>query len=185
MAELNGHVMRCVRDQNGNHVIQKCIECVPTGEVAFMIDSFKVRFRHCFPVSHPTTKLVLSRSITLPRKLSLTALIVLVLLQSQVVMLSAHPYGCRVIQRVLEHCQDKERVRSVMTEVLSSVCQLAQDQYGNYVVQHVLERGAPSDRTTVISAAAWLQCLSTAHLFARLSHPCLRCLSLYCRSSRS
>ena len=42
VAELNGQVMRCVRDQNGNHVIQKCIECVPTGEVAFMIDSFKV-----------------------------------------------------------------------------------------------------------------------------------------------
>jgi hypothetical protein len=25
-AELHGHVMRCVLDQNGNHVIQKCIE---------------------------------------------------------------------------------------------------------------------------------------------------------------
>lgn len=26
--ELEGHVMQCVRDQNGNHVIQKCIEQV-------------------------------------------------------------------------------------------------------------------------------------------------------------
>ena len=25
-AELHSHVMRCVLDQNGNHVIQKCIE---------------------------------------------------------------------------------------------------------------------------------------------------------------
>lgn len=26
-----------------------------------------------------------------------------------VVPLSTHPFGCRVIQRVLEHCQDAER----------------------------------------------------------------------------
>lgn len=26
--ELDGHVLKCVKDQNGNHVVQKCIECV-------------------------------------------------------------------------------------------------------------------------------------------------------------
>jgi pumilio RNA-binding family len=109
VAELEAQVMRCVRDQNGNHVIQKCIECVPTPHVAFMIDSFT----------------------------------------GHVASLSSHPYGCRVIQRVLEHCSDAVRLRSVMAEVLAATCQLAQDQYGNYVVQHVLERGASEDRTTV------------------------------------
>ena len=33
--------MRCVRDQNGNHVIQKCIECVPSEEIDFIISSFE------------------------------------------------------------------------------------------------------------------------------------------------
>ena len=56
--ELDGHVMRCVRDQNGNHVIQKCIECVPEVHIQFIISSFF----------------------------------------DQVVTLSTHPYGCRVIQ---------------------------------------------------------------------------------------
>jgi len=32
--------MRCVRDQNGNHVIQKCIECVPTEKIEFIISAF-------------------------------------------------------------------------------------------------------------------------------------------------
>lgn len=58
VAELDGHVMRCVRDQNGNHVIQKCIECVPEDVIQFIISTF----------------------------------------YGQVVMLSTHPYGCRVIQ---------------------------------------------------------------------------------------
>lgn len=56
--ELDGHIMRCVRDQNGNHVIQKCIECVPEDAIQFIVSTF----------------------------------------YDQVVTLSTHPYGCRVIQ---------------------------------------------------------------------------------------
>lgn len=40
VAELDGHVMRCVRDQNGNHVIQKCIECIPEDAIHFIISTF-------------------------------------------------------------------------------------------------------------------------------------------------
>lgn len=62
--ELDGHVLKCVKDQNGNHVVQKCIECVQPQSLQFIIDAFK----------------------------------------GQVFALSTHPYGCRVIQRILEHC---------------------------------------------------------------------------------
>ena len=58
LSELQGNVMRCVRDQNGNHVVQKCIECVPPSHV------------------HP----------------------ILRFFYGNVVPLSMHPYGCRVIQ---------------------------------------------------------------------------------------
>lgn len=58
VAELDGQVMRCVRDQNGNHVIQKCIECVPQDVIHFIISTF----------------------------------------YGQVLVLSTHAYGCRVIQ---------------------------------------------------------------------------------------
>lgn len=59
--ELDGHIMRCVRDQNGNHVIQKCIESIPTEKIGFIISAF----------------------------------------HGQVAVLSMHPYGCRVIQVML------------------------------------------------------------------------------------
>lgn len=58
VAELDGHIMRCVRDQNGNHVIQKCIECIPEDAIQFIVSTF----------------------------------------YDQIVTLSTHPYGCRVIQ---------------------------------------------------------------------------------------
>lgn len=39
--ELDGHLIKCVKDQNGNHVVQKCIECVPHVHLQFIIDAFK------------------------------------------------------------------------------------------------------------------------------------------------
>ena len=36
--ELDGHVLKCIKDQNGNHVIQKCIERIPAERIQFIID---------------------------------------------------------------------------------------------------------------------------------------------------
>ena len=58
ISELDGYVMQCVENQNGNHVIQKCIECVPPEHTKFILSAF----------------------------------------HGQVVRLSTHLYGCRVIQ---------------------------------------------------------------------------------------
>lgn len=41
MRELDGYVLKCVKDQNGNHVVQKCIECVDPGYLHFIIIAFK------------------------------------------------------------------------------------------------------------------------------------------------
>ncbi|KAF7843114.1 pumilio-like protein 5 isoform X1 [Senna tora] len=108
--ELDGHVMRCVHDQNGNHVIQKCIECIPVEKINFIISAFK----------------------------------------GQVPALSTHPYGCRVIQRVLEHCSDEQHIQCIVDEILESAYVLAQDQYGNYVTQHVLKRGKQHEKSQLI-----------------------------------
>lgn len=58
-------------------------------------------------------------------------------LQGQVFSLSTHPYGCRVIQRILEHCTP-EQTSPILEELHQHTEQLLQDQYGNYVIQHVL-----------------------------------------------
>ncbi|KAF8392794.1 hypothetical protein HHK36_021031 [Tetracentron sinense] len=124
--ELDGQVMTCVYDQNGNHVIQKCIECVSTEKIGFIISAF------C----------------------------------GQVATLSTHPYGCRVIQRVLEHCTDELQSRCIVDEILESACALAQDQYGNYVTQHVLERGKPHERSQIIGKLTGKIVQMSQHKFA-------------------
>lgn len=56
-----------------------------------------------------------------------------------------HAYGCRVIQRILEHCIDEQK-QVILEEIKGSFSVLIQDQYGNYVIQHVLKHGRPTDR---------------------------------------
>ncbi|CAN0189797.1 unnamed protein product [Discosporangium mesarthrocarpum] len=64
-----------------------------------------------------------------------------------------HAYGCRVIQRILEHCIEDQK-QAILEEIKGNFSTLIQargeererDQYGNYVIQHVLKHGRPTDR---------------------------------------
>lgn len=60
-----------------------------------------------------------------------------------------HPYGCRVIQRVLEHCTEEQK-RPVLDQLHDNLLTLVADQYGNYVIQHVIEHGQPEDRERIV-----------------------------------
>ena len=67
-----------------------------------------------------------------------------------VVGLSTHPYGCRVVQRVLEHCTIEDVTTFIRRQILQSTIPLATDQYGNYVIQHMLEHGPESARCVAV-----------------------------------
>jgi len=120
--ELEGHVLKCIKDQNGNHVIQKVIEQVPEIYTQFIVETFT----------------------------------------NKVYQLAIHPYGCRVIQRILEHHSDQanyDRPFDIITtgpppyivkELLHYGLNLVQDQYGNYVIQHLLVHGKSTDRNEII-----------------------------------
>ena len=74
----------------------------------------------------------------------------------QVYSLSTHPYGCRVIQRILEFCLS-EQSAAILEELHSNTEALLQDQYGNYVIQHVLERGQPVIIRTMLSNRGFIR----------------------------
>lgn len=96
--------------------------------------------------------------------------------------LSTHPYGCRVIQRILEHCTG-EQTAPVLSELHAHTDQLIQDQYGNYVVQHVLEHGAPEDRSRLVAAVRGKVLQLSQHKFA--SNVVEKCVSHATRTERA
>jgi len=127
LMEFHHNVLSCIHDQNGNHVIQKCIEVVSK------------RARKARSNGDEKMYSFLNGQIDF--------VIQDVLVNAET--LSCHPYGCRVLQRVLEHC-DQVRKTEVLDEIMLSHRKLLDDQYGNYVIQHVLQYGREVDRDSIL-----------------------------------
>jgi pumilio RNA-binding family len=123
--ELHGAVASC--DPNGNHVIQKCVEV------------FGTRARQAAAMGdHDRAQLMSSQ---------MDFVIDAVLANATV--LSCHPYGCRVVQRILEHATEPKTIL-VLNEVRKSHHRLLDDPYGNFVIQHVLQYGRVQDRDSIV-----------------------------------
>lgn len=124
---LKGHILQCIFDRNGNHVIQKAILILNT-DAEKSSDHEEV----------PSSKKVLS---------------CLSMLVDEVVAyiedISKHPFGCRVIQRMIENFVGKHR-NIILDKIMERHEQLLDDQYGNYVVQRVITCGRPSDRLALL-----------------------------------
>ena len=100
----------------------------------------------------------------------------------QVFALSTHPYGCRVIQRILEHCTG-EQTKPILDELHQHTERLVQDQYGNYVIQHVLEHGRPEDKSKIVTELRGNVLVLSQHKFA--SNVVEKCVSHSSRAERA
>ncbi|KAL6493363.1 hypothetical protein OROGR_032497 [Orobanche gracilis] len=148
--KLFGHVLNLSLQMYGCRVIQKAIEVVDVDQKIKMVEELDGHVMRC--VRDQNGNHVIQKCIECVPEEHIQFIVTTFF--DQVVTLSTHPYGCRVIQRVLEHCMDETTQSKVMEEILGAVSMLAQDQYGNYVVQHVLEHGKPHERSTIIQELA-------------------------------
>ncbi|CAN1167143.1 Pumilio homolog 2 [Linum perenne] len=149
-AKLPGHVLTLSLQMYGCRVIQKAIEVVDLDQKIQMVGELEGHVMRC--VRDQNGNHVIQKCIECVPEENIQFIVTTFF--DQVVTLSTHPYGCRVIQRILEHCLDPKTQSKVMDEIMGSVSMLAQDQYGNYVVQHVLEHGKPHERSTIIKELA-------------------------------
>ena len=128
LSEYEGHVLSCIHDQNGNHVIQKCVE-VMSQKANCALSHGRDDDYHAF-----------NRGIQF----------IVDCVTDDIIPLSCHPYGCRVLQRMLEHCIPE--IKSfTMDQLLGCHRMLLDDQYGNYVIQHVLQYGRDIDRQSILN----------------------------------
>lgn len=128
LSEFHYNVLSCIHDQNGNHVIQKCIEVLSKRAKKEQIAGDSVKAAQVNQQINFIIDDVLVNTVTL----------------------SCHPYGCRVLQRILEHC-NPGRKEEVLNEIQKWHRKLLDDQYGNYVIQHVLQFGRESDRDGILA----------------------------------
>jgi hypothetical protein len=128
---LQGHVNEAIKNQQANHVLQKCIEVLPRGPARFIL-----------------------REIAEEQDTAVKTA------NSKVVKAATDKYGCRVLQRLIEHFSDSEEqyvdegLRQIVdrlieadgTRLEDAGSRLVNDPFANYVFQSLIEHKAWDDR---------------------------------------
>jgi len=171
-AEMKKELMDAVYGQDvvalclnthGCRMIQKAIQCLDQEDVCKLITKFK---DYVLPFTHdPNGNHVIQRCIQVMSSFSKCAMnngdpdlasslsgkmqFIIDDIVANVETLSAHRYGCRVVQRVVEHCEGKQK-QDVLDGIMSCDRKLAVDQYGNYVIQQVFMHGGEDDTAKIL-----------------------------------
>ncbi|XP_054780979.1 pumilio homolog 5-like isoform X2 [Prosopis cineraria] len=135
--QLSGQILPLSLQMYGCRVIQKALEVIELDQKTLLVQELDGHVMRC--VHDQNGNHVIQKCIECIPVGKIHFIISA--FQGQVPALSVHPYGCRVIQRILEHCSDEQCIQFIVDEIMESACVLSQDQYGNYVTQHVLKRG--------------------------------------------
>ncbi|KAG7270493.1 hypothetical protein CRUP_032789 [Coryphaenoides rupestris] len=142
---IRGHVLPLALQMYGCRVIQKALESISSEQQSDIVRELDGHVLKC--VKDQNGNHVVQKCIEC------------------VFVLSTHPYGCRVIQRILEHCT-QEQTLPILEELHQHSEQLGQDQYGNYVIQHVLEHGRPEDKSKIVAEVRGKVLVLSQHKFA-------------------
>ncbi|KDO35765.1 hypothetical protein SPRG_18907 [Saprolegnia parasitica CBS 223.65] len=149
---ISGRVLELALQMYGCRVIQKALELKNIPEKLHLISELTGHVLKCVKDqngNHVVQKCIEILPWKTPVAMDVGGFILSAFL-GNVYSLATHPYGCRVIQRVLEHCTEAQ-MAPILKEIHDCCCLLVEDQYGNYVIQHVLEHGQPSERSQVIN----------------------------------
>ncbi|EFJ40581.1 pumilio family protein, partial [Volvox carteri f. nagariensis] len=159
---LHGHVLQLSLQMYGCRVVQKALEVFTEDQQVDLVSELDGHVMRC--VRDQNGNHVIQKCIECVPTHRIAGLLDNFLMC--VVPLSTHPFGCRIIQRILEHVRDQRRRAAVMADILGAAVQLTQDQYGNYVIQHVLERGTPEEKSSIIGSLSATVVQLSMHKFA-------------------
>ena len=128
VSSIKGKVYLLVHDHNGNHVIQRSIAKINEYVALSDLEDHEV--------DEPTLNNLI------------TALdIIIDEVTTNMKELAKHPYGCRVVQRLIEHSVGEQKVRVLDCVFEGDMTnELITHEYGNYVIQRALTYGRPEGK---------------------------------------
>jgi pumilio RNA-binding family len=149
---VKGRVWQLSRDAKGCREVQRALEGASNDdertEIARELKGRVWEALHCPHANH-----VVQKCITSMRP-QCSLFIVQELLGGDIVRVAQHKYGCRILQRVLEHMTaddaTQKPVQDMCRVLLADVPGASCHPYGNYVMQHLLEHGGADARRHIV-----------------------------------
>lgn len=148
VARMLGHVRSLSLQMYGCRVIQKALEHISLASQIQLIAELKGQVLTC--VQDQNGNHVIQRIIERVPAHELGFIVDAFKESDLFYKLATHPYGCRVIQRMLEFCTHAQ-LASLLPCLHSCAKALMVDQYGNYVIQHVLEHGDATAKQAMLT----------------------------------
>ncbi|KAL8728588.1 MAG: hypothetical protein Q9166_005321 [cf. Caloplaca sp. 2 TL-2023] len=147
IAELqkDKQVMRCVKDQNGNHVIQKAIERIPAEHIQFIVNAFTGQVHELS--KHAYGCRVIQRM--LEHCIEPTRSTILHELHGCAQQLITDQYGNYVTQHVIEHGREEDRA-AIIALVTSQIILFSKHKFASNVVETCVKFGNAEQRKKII-----------------------------------
>ncbi|KAG6406782.1 hypothetical protein SASPL_134393 [Salvia splendens] len=148
ISALDPGFLALIKDLNGNHVVQRCLQCFTT-EDSKKITSWLLNLKTLDGFSPLGNVLLLSMLkdwflyVENSELLHAFRAFIFVGAAKYCLDIAMHQHGCCVLQRCITHSTGEFR-ENLVAEISANGLLLAQDAFGNYVVQFILELKIPS-----------------------------------------
>ncbi|KAL8689413.1 MAG: hypothetical protein Q9218_004913 [Villophora microphyllina] len=138
-------VMRCVKDQNGNHVVQKAIERIPAEHIQFIVNAFTGQVHELS--KHAYGCRVIQRM--LEHCVEPTRSAILQELHGCAQHLIGDQYGNYVTQHIIEHGREEDRTR-IISLVTSNIINYSKHKFASNVVETCIKFGKSEQRKKIV-----------------------------------
>lgn len=122
VSEFQDKVLLFIHDPNGNHVIQRCIQVMSAFPKQVANDDVVVDDDDCIKAEDDPNS---SSTSSLSDQMQFIVDDIV----ENIEMLSTHRYGCRVVQRAVEHCEAAQK-KAVLENIVACLDSLIVDHYG-------------------------------------------------------
>jgi hypothetical protein len=134
-----GQVWALSRDGKGCRDVQDAMDWVQSDEdCVAIVDELRGHVWEALCCPHANH--VLQKGIIKMRPQNSQFIIDELLQTGRVRYAARHKYGCRVLQRILEHCR-ADQVQPIVDDLLADAVMLSKHAYASYVMAHIFEQG--------------------------------------------
>eukprot|EP00418_Pyrodinium_bahamense_P009193 CAMPEP_0179110146 /NCGR_PEP_ID=MMETSP0796-20121207/51393_1 /TAXON_ID=73915 /ORGANISM="Pyrodinium bahamense, Strain pbaha01" /LENGTH=394 /DNA_ID=CAMNT_0020808275 /DNA_START=24 /DNA_END=1209 /DNA_ORIENTATION=- len=146
----SGRVWSLSRDPTGCREVQAALDAAQSEEERIALAA-ELQGRISEALRCPHANYVLQKCITVMRPRHLQFIVDEILFKGAgaVAHVARHKYGCRIIQRLLEHLSAAQ-LHGLVEGLLVDAIATCKHPYGNYVMQHLLEHGTARQRHDLI-----------------------------------
>jgi len=146
---MAGRVREFSMDGVGCHIVQQVLQLANASVQRNVVSEMQGHVQQALESPHANH--VLQRAINLLAPSSVRFILDELMQCVHPVAFARHPFGCRVLQRLIEHFPP-EWMEPPLREILQEVSSLCHHAYGNFVIQHMLEHCEPEVRKRIVVA---------------------------------